>query len=107
MAGEPLFADMMFAYHDAESAFSDAMCEAGFGDWVSCHGDAYDTSIEFDGVGNDARLTDEQQRLVFEAGFIRAWLNHHDGSETYYSWANGREFLPAPGSRTKEPKHGG
>ena len=93
------FAETMFAFHEAESTFTDALCDAGFGGFKSIGGDHYDCSIEFYGVDNSARMSPEQQRLVFEAGFIKAYVNHEDGWETHYFW--GKEFSPQRGWRRR------
>lgn len=90
-------ADTMFAYYEAENDFGDKMVDAGFGDYTLIGGDHYDCSIEFYGVGNDARLNAQQQRIVFDAGFVKAYVNHHDGWQTHYTW--GREFAPQRGWR--------
>jgi hypothetical protein len=94
----------MFAYHAAQSGFEDALIEAAGDeaaqdawDYARIGGDYYDESIEIYGVANDARLNEAQQRLVFDAGFSRIWLNHKDEMETYYAW--GREFAPIEGHR--------
>ena len=42
-------------------------------------GDSYDCSIEFYSVGNDDRLSVEQQGVIRGAGFARAYLNHNAG----------------------------
>lgn len=91
LAKERRFAELLFAAGLAESRFTDAIIEAA-GDedaqdaweYERITGDDYDESIEFRGVGNDVRLNDLQQRLIFEAGFNRCWLNHKDGTETFY-----------------------
>jgi hypothetical protein len=99
------YANLMFAYHSAESAFEDALLEAA-GDepaqdafvYGRIGGDYYDESIELYDVGNDVRLNDAQQRLLHESGFTRVWLNHKDGMETYYYWGRD-EFSPVEAHR--------
>lgn len=92
-------AEAMFTYSQAECEFGDAMVEAGFGDYTSIDGDDYDNSIEFRGVGNDARLSAEQQRIVFDAGFSKAFVNHSDGWETHYTWSRQEPFKAVRGWR--------
>ncbi len=55
------------------------------GDFDDCHHDYYDESFEVVGVDPEARLTQETLRLLWSNGFKRGWLNHDDGTETYYS----------------------
>lgn len=95
------YSNLMLAYHSAESRFTDELLdladdEDAF-DYDRVGGDSYDGSIEIYGVANDVRLNEKQQKLIFDAGFIRCWLNHKDGMETYYSW--GKEFRAGDGHR--------
>jgi hypothetical protein len=94
------FALQMFEYHRAETNFTDALCNAGFGDFHRIGGDYYDSSIEFCQVENDARMSEAAQRVVFDAGYSKAFVNHKDGWETHYSW-HGTEFKPARGWRRR------
>lgn len=99
--GEP-FSTTLFDYRRAESEFSDALCDAGFGDFTSIGGDDYDNSIELYGVSNEARMTEAAQRLLFDAGFSKAYVNHEDGWETHYTWS--KEFAVQPGWRRRYVK---
>ena len=83
---KPRFAEAMFAYWEAKSNFEDALADAGFSAFEKIGGDDYDNSIEFIRVANDARLTEHQQRIVRDAGFNKAYVNHLNGWETHYSW---------------------
>lgn len=96
------FSDTMFQYHRDESVFTDAICDADFGEFNRVGGDSYDNSIEFYEVTDDFRINEAAQRIIFEAGFSRCWTNHHDGSEWYYSW--GEEFRYTEGCQHKKPK---
>lgn len=86
-------------YNDAKTKFMAALAALGLKEFTGIRGDDYDCSIELDGVGNDVRLTEDQQRVFFEAKFARAYINHKDGWETHYSW--GAEFKPARGWRRR------
>lgn len=103
---ERCFSAVMFEYHRARSAFEGALVEIGFEQYAAIRGDDYDGSIEFDEVAPSARLDDTAQRLIFDAGFLRAFLNHTDGWETHYSWRAGpvdaTPFRPDHGWRRKE-----
>ncbi len=92
-------AEVMFAYAQAESEFGDAMVDAGFGDYTRIGGDEYDCSIEFYGVGNNARMNEAAQRLTFGAGFATAYVNHEDGWQTHYTWDHREPFKPVRGWR--------
>lgn len=87
----------MFAYHTASTEFTDRLCDLGFGKYTDISGDVYDCSIEFHKVENDERLSEEQQKFVFDAGFSIAYLNHENGWQTHYHW--GAEFRPLKGWR--------
>lgn len=93
------FSKVMFAYHKAESDFEDALVEAGFGEFEGVSGDHYDNSIEIHKVGNAARLNEAAQRVVFDAGFSKAYVNHEDGWETHYNWKQGEPFTAQRGWR--------
>lgn len=98
------FNDVMFDYHRAELNFSDALCDAGFGDFNRISGDHYDNSIEFYGVEDGVRINEAAQRLIHAAGFGRCWTNHKDGSEWYYSWWRDKEFRYTEGSEHMKPR---
>lgn len=95
------FSDKMFAYYQEEMNFTDAMCEAGFGEYASISGDYYDCSIEFIKVENDARMPEAAQRLCHSAGFVKAYVNHKDGWETHYNWNPTEPFKMARGWRRR------
>lgn len=80
------FAQAMFDYHQGESEFTDALVDAGFGEYERIGGDYYDCSIEFYKVDDDLRMSPEAQKIVRDAGFAKAYVNHKDGWETHYSW---------------------
>lgn len=80
----------------AEEDFCSPLIDLGFGDYYEIRTDEYDNSVEFDGVVDGAVLSHEHQLYIRESGFSRAWLNHRDGSETYYFW----DGLPAGHSMT-------
>lgn len=97
--------DKMLAYDLAVGQFEDQIYEAGAGfDYTGIRGDSYDLSIEFDGVPNGAILTITQQKIIFDHGFLRAWTNHQDGSETYYYWQHDQPFSPSKAHPHKPAK---
>ncbi len=95
------FSEKLFAWQRGKDEFEDALAELGFESFKEIGGDYYDSSIEFYGVANDARLSEDQQRLIHSHGFIRAYVNHEDGYETHYTWPN--EFAPHAGHRVLYP----
>src|SRR4051812_20351831 len=95
------FAERMFAYHRDEMNFTDALCDAGFGDFNRISGDYYDCSIEFKQVANEAAMPEAAQRLCHAAGFCKAYVNHKDGWETHYSWNPAQPFQPSKGWRRR------
>jgi hypothetical protein len=98
------FAEAMFSYHRAESNFTDALCEAEFGEFNRISGDHYDGSLEIYEVEPDARLNDAAQRVIFDAGFLKVYVNHKDGWETHYSWDHSKPFKAARGWRRRYVK---
>lgn len=95
------FSETMFSYNEARNEFEKALCEAGFGDFEDLRGDDYDNSIELDEVGNDERLGEAAQRVIFDAGFSIAFVNHKDGWETHYGWKRGEPFAVQRGWRRR------
>ena len=99
-------AEAMFRFYDVKSDFTDRLCTAGFGNYSGdIWGDDYDNSIEFGQVDPDARLTEEQQRIIFDEGFTLCFVNHTDGWETHYSWKHA-DFKPHRGWRRKRTDKG-
>lgn len=97
----PKFAEAMFAYHETKCAFEDALMEVGFHEYGKIGGDWYDCSIEFYDVENNVRMSEAAQRIVADAGFFKAYVNHKDGWETHYSWKPGEPFKPYRGWRRR------
>ena len=100
------FAAAMFEYHLAEARFQSDLSEVGFMDYEYISGDSYDNSIEIYGANNDARMTEDQQRVVFDAGFSTVFVNHLDGWETHYNWKQERSFKVARGWRRRRIEKG-
>jgi hypothetical protein len=98
------FAGAMFVHNKA--LFEDALSSAGFDQFEKIWGDDYDNSIEFGEVDNDVRLTAAVQKVIFDAGFSRVFVNHKDGWETHYSWAHGESFEPHRGWRRRRTEKG-
>jgi hypothetical protein len=101
------FAQIAFALQQAEHDFEEAVFEAagdsGF-DFSKINWDSYDSSIEFYGVKPDARMNDAVQKVVFDAGFGKAYVNHTDGWETHYGFYDmkkAKDFKPQKGDRIK------
>lgn len=96
------FSHMMFAYHRATDEFETNLHDIDGFEFETIGGDYYDTSIEFYGVPPEARLSEAAQRFIWKAGFIRCWLNHTDGWETYYVWDDGPDLREHQGFRISE-----
>ena len=100
------FSVEMFGYQQAEGRFRDELSEIGFLGYETIGGDDYDNSIEFYKVDNDVRMTEAQQRVVFDAGFSTAYVNHEDGWETHYNWDQRQPFAMARGWRRRRTENG-
>lgn len=48
--------------------------------------DYYDGSLELHGVPAEYRLPIDAQRVIHEAGFVKAYVNHEDRWETHYTF---------------------
>jgi hypothetical protein len=92
------FASTYHEFHEIRDQFAVEMCERGFGCWMDFHCDDYDGSVEFNKVKNGAKLPAKAQYFLLEQGFIKAYLNHEDGSETHYTWKRS-PFKPDDGWR--------
>lgn len=93
-------AEAMFAYHWAESEFESALSDAGF-TYGKLGGDHYDNSVEFYHVEPNQRMSEAAQRIVYDAGFSKAYVNHTDGWETHYNWNQREPFKPYRGWRRR------
>lgn len=82
------FAEAIWAFEKAQCEFKDALDGAGLevGEhYQRMEWDDYDVSIELCEVNDDVRLTPGQQKIIFDAGFVKIYVNHKDGWETHYS----------------------
>ncbi len=91
-------AERMFDGSFAEGDVEEKLLDAGLDFLVDLGWDWYDCSLEIDSTPNDFRLSPEVQKIIFDCGFGKAYLNHLDKSETHYTW--GREFKAVEGWRT-------
>lgn len=64
--------------------------------------DGYDCSVEIYGVPADYRLSADEQRMIHEAGFAKAYVNHTDHWETHYNF-RGKDFVSVKGWRVSYP----
>lgn len=90
-------ADKIFEGRHAESQFEEKMFDLRTSDefdYSNTTHDWYDCSWEYKGANNEARLNAAQQEFLFAAGFMRCWICHKDGSETYYYKTTGHDQFP-------------
>lgn len=95
------FASAIWEFQRKQCDFEENLEVAGFqhGKHFARIGwDEYDCSIEFYDVENDARLGVDLQRIVYNGGFMKAYVNHKDGWQTHYTWKGGH-FDPVRGWR--------
>lgn len=76
-------AERMFDGFAAENELANLLYEAGLEAEKVSH-DYYDSSIELHDMDNQVRLTEEQQKIIWDAGFSICYVNHKDGWETHY-----------------------
>lgn len=65
--------------------------------------DDYDGSLEIYIVPSEWRMKPELQKILYEAGFIKAYVNHIDHWETHYSFGSINGFKSQPGWRVSYP----
>jgi hypothetical protein len=96
------YAEIVHAQKRAECQFDDGLLDcdpASPIDWMHTGTDEYDNSVELHGVPNECRLSEKQQRYLFDAGFSQCWLNHCDGWETFYRFSDLGSFSESIGRR--------
>jgi hypothetical protein len=71
--------------------------------------DSYDRSIELFDVPADCRLSPEAQKIIFDAGFSTAYLNHDNKWETHYTFDkfDSGKFKEVDGWRVSYPRKRG
>lgn len=76
--------DGWFAKSEFEDKMFDLCADKTVDHWEGERYDHYDDSFEFYKCAPGFRLNEKQIAYFVECGFARCWLNHTDGSETYY-----------------------
>lgn len=100
----PRFADTIWKFENAQCDFMQALERAGFEELVHyarIGWDHYDVSVEFFEVNNDVRLSPEQQKIIFDAGFVKILVSHKDGWETHYTSCYPERPCPVRGWRRR------
>lgn len=65
--------------------------------------DYYDCSLEIYGVPADCRLTAAVQKIIYDSGFARVFVNHQDKWETHYTFPREGGFAEVKGWRVSYP----
>lgn len=65
--------------------------------------DWYDCSLELVKVTSEYRLSAEAQKIIYDAGFQKAYINHTDSWETHYSFNLKEPFKEVDGWRVSYP----
>jgi hypothetical protein len=82
-------AEIMFEGERAKIALEDSLFDIGV-PFEELGFDDYDCSLELFDVDDEYRLSVEAQKLIYDAGFIKVYMNHKNKWETHYT------FLSAP-----------
>jgi hypothetical protein len=100
MPNERSIADRLFDADYASAELEDQLDNVPFDrmGW-----DNYDCSLELYEVDDDYRLPVEMQKVIFDAGFFKVYVNHKNKWETHYSWSHGKGFVEAKGWRVSYP----
>lgn len=92
------FANVAFDFYDAGFEFTDMILDIDENfEFSKTAYDKYDCSIEFYDVSSSWVMSELIQRIIFDAGFKKAYINHKDGWQTHYTF--GTEFLAIKGWR--------
>lgn len=78
------YAEIFFEYDQAEGEFTGRLADLGV-TFDSLSWDKYDSSLELRGVPNDCRLESDASNFIFNSGFIKIYLYHHNNWQTHYS----------------------
>jgi hypothetical protein len=103
---EERFAEQWWKFRNAKYDWEDRlghMLSADYGkewDFDDISTDEYDCSLEIQKVSPHVRLSEAVQRLIWEAGFGRVYVNHSDGWQTHYNWSQDKP-PPARGWRRR------
>ncbi len=95
---EKSIADIWWEGARAKARLEDALYEAGV-QFEKIGTDDYDSSLEIYDAPPEQRLTAEQQKIIFDAGFLQVFMNHTDKWETHY----GAHKYPSDGWRVSYP----
>ncbi len=81
-----------------EKSFMDKLRNMGL-IFDSIGSDVYNNSVELHGVENQQRLTPVMQEMIFNEGFVTAFVNHRNHWETHYNWNRQNPFVAVSGFR--------
>lgn len=98
--------NVIFDGREARNALEADLYEAG-AQFDGMGFDSYDNSIELYEVPRDYRMDETVQRILFDAGFSIAYVNHEDKWETHYRWDVGQDFKVSKGWRVSYPQKRG
>lgn len=98
-------AERMFDGGFAESELNTLLLTGGL-DYQKSSFDHYDCSLELHGVADDYRMPENMQKIIYNAGFAKVYVNHINKWETHYSWDRGA-FKPVDGWRVSYPSKRG
>lgn len=104
MTEKQKFSHAIWAFDSAKYEFEESLENVGLESgthYQSLGWDDYDNSIEIYGVYDEVRLTEAQQRIIYDAGFSIAFVNHKDGWETHYHWNQREPFKSQRGWRRR------
>lgn len=78
-------ADLQWEAKRGLSQFENELWDLIGKDFNNLTTDSYYKSLEVHAIENDARLSEEAQDFIMEAGFEKVYLRHRDGWETHYT----------------------
>lgn len=102
MSESKTIAERLFDSHYAGCELEEQLEKAG-AKFTSIGWDWYDNSVELFGVPPDYRLPVEVQKVIYEAGFWTAFVNHTDKWETHYGFDIKTKFKESKGWRVSYP----
>lgn len=101
----PTIAERMFDGLLAQGRLEDDLYYVGV-EFEDTGFDDYDCSLELFDVPNHLRLSPEAQKIIYDAGFSKVYMNHKDKWETHYTFETG-PFKEVKGWRVSYPSKRG
>ncbi len=85
MSGKPDLLEAVTLFRRVDDAFSDELIALGL-KWDDNGFDPYDSSVELYRAEPGSELTEAMQKVAYDYGFVKAYLNRSDGTAKVYNF---------------------